>query len=287
MLSIRRILYPTDQSPSAARAYTWAARLAAGLGAELHAVHVVEPGLEAGERRVEPGELVPGAPPAGVSLQRRVVHGEGAAAEIVRYCQAEDIDLVVMGTGSRSGLRRLLVGSVAEQVVREAPCPVMTVPLRAPAEAVERVLAAVDFSAFSQMTLRHASAFAAFYGARLDVVHVLQEVTIPSAYGPELAPMVTPALEQRSREVLDELVQSLGPLDIPIQTHVGFGYPASEILHFANEYTVDLIVMSTHGLTGLEHFLIGSVAEKVVRKAPCPVLTVRAYGKSIVAAAAS
>lgn len=281
MLAIRRILYPTDQSSSAEHAYSWAVRLAASVGAELHVLHVALPDLEDLREKVSPESLTPEAPPDELSVHRVVRPGDSAPAVIVDYCRDEEIDLVVMGTVGRGGLRRFLLGSVAETVVREAPCPVLTVPARAPSEAVERVLAAVDFSDFSARTLRHANEFASLHDARLDVLHVLQEVTVPSAYGPELAPVVTPELEQRSREVLDDLIAEVASARSPIEPHVSFGYPATEILRFAEEYGADLIVVATHGLTGLEHFLIGSVAEKVVRKAPCPVLTVRAFGKSV------
>jgi nucleotide-binding universal stress UspA family protein len=282
MLSIRRVLFPTDHSSSAEHAYTCAVRLAAGVGAELHVLHVVLPDID--EQRIT-GEEAPSAGGSeGLVVHHRTRIGESPAEEIVAYCEDEDIDVVVLGTLGRTGLRRLLLGSVAERVVREAPCPVLTVPLRSPGQSVARILAAVDLSEFSLSTLAHARDFAELHGAHLDVLHVLQEVIIPSAYGPELAPMVTPELEAQSRRALDQLVSDVGSGDVSIEAHVSIGYPATEILRFADEYGVDLIVMATHGLTGLEHFLIGSVTEKVVRKAPCPVFTVRSFGKSVVAA---
>jgi nucleotide-binding universal stress UspA family protein len=283
MLSIRRVLFPTDHSSSAEHAYTCAVRLAAAVGAELHVLHVVLPDID--EQRATDEESQPaGGWPAGLLVHHRVKVGESPASEIVAYCQDEDIDVVVVGTLGRTGLRRLLLGSVAERVVREAPCPVMTVPLRSPGQSVARILAAVDLSEFSRSTLAHARGFAELHGAHLDVLHVIQEVIIPSAYGPELAPMVTPDLEEQSRRALDQLIADVGPGGGSLEAHVSVGYPATEILRFADEYGVDLIVMATHGLTGLEHFLIGSVTEKVVRKAPCPVFTVRSFGKSVVAA---
>jgi len=281
MLAVRRVLYPTDQSASAAHAYSTAVGLAAALGAELHVIHVALPDIEDIRGTVEESELTPEAPPTGLRVIRSVRRGDSAAPEIITYCQEHDIDVVVMGTRGRSGVGRLLLGSVAERVVREAPCPVLTVPARAPGQAVSRVLAAVDFSPHSRTTLEHAIAMADHYGAPLDVLHVLQEVTLPSAYGPELAPMITPQIEGRSHEALAELAAEVDLHDVSVELHTRFGYPASEILRFAEEYGVDLIVLATHGLTGLEHFLIGSVAERVVRKATCPVLTVRSFGKRI------
>ena len=76
------------------------------------------------------------------------------------------------------------------------------------------------------------------------------------------------------------LARSEGP-DIETGLHVVKGRPGAEILRFVQQHDVDLVVMPTHGLTGLEHLLMGSVAEKVVRQAPCPVLVVKAFGKSL------
>jgi len=285
-INVNRILYPTDRSASAEHAYGHAIQLAASLGADLHVLHVVVPDLEDLVERVDPGSLLPAVAPAGVNVQTSVRAGESAAGEILDYCNESDIDLVVMGTRGRTGIGRLLLGSVAEKVVREAPCPVLSIPSRAPSDTVTRVLAAIDFSEFSQITLAHAQAFARLYDVPLDVLHVLQEVMVPSAYGPEIGPIVTPVLERRTHEALVEMVRDVIGAGANVQARVSVGYPASEILRQAEETNAGLIVMATHGLTGLQHFMIGSVTEKVVRKASCPVLTVRSFGKSLVDAPA-
>jgi nucleotide-binding universal stress UspA family protein len=279
MLRVKRVLYATDCSPSAEHAFGHAVRLATALDASLHIVHVVLPDLEDLRERVDPATVAP-ATPAGIDAPRFIRSGESAAQEIIAHCDEHDIDLVVMGTRGRTGIGRLLLGSVAEQVVREAPCPVLTVPSKSPDDSLSRVLAAVDLSEHSRPILEHALAMAALHGARLDVIHVVQEITVPTAYTPELAPMMTPDLEERAREGLVELVAQVD-LGLMERSHVTIGYPATEILRYAEENGVNLIVMATHGLTGIQHFLIGSVTEKVVRRAPCPVLTVRSFGKSI------
>lgn len=278
----RRILYPTDLSSSAEHAYGYAVQLAGALDAELHVLHVVIPDLEDLVEEARHERLTPSDPPAGVSVVTAIRAGESASGEILAYAEAEGVDLIVMGTRGRTGLGRLLLGSVAEIVVRESTCPVITVPTRAPSMATQRVLAAIDFSDYSRTTLAHAAAMAELFDAPLDVIHVLQEVVVPSAYGPEIGPIVTPALEQRTASALAAMVREIVPPEIESTSTVVVGYPATEILRFAEEQECGLIVLATHGLSGLQHFLIGSVTEKVVRKASCPVLTVRSFGSSLV-----
>lgn len=282
MLMIRRILYPTDLSSSAEHAYGYAVQLAGALDAELHVLHVVIPDLEDLVEEARRERLTPAEPPEHIKVTYAVRAGESASAEILAYAKESDVDLIVMGTRGRTGLGRLLLGSVAEIVVRESTSPVITVPSRAPSAATERVLAAIDFSDYSQTTLAHAAALAQLYDARLDVLHVLQEVAVPSAYGPEIGPIVTPALEERTAAALASMVAEVVPPETEVTSNVVIGYPATEILRFAEEQGCGLIVMATHGLSGLQHFLIGSVTEKVVRKASCPVLTVRSFGSSLV-----
>lgn len=279
MLRVRRILFGTDRSDSADHAFSHAVRLASALGAELHIVHVVLPDLEDLREQVDVAEIAPRTPEGLVEL-RFIRSGESAAQELIAHCIEQDIDLAVVGTRGRTGLGRLLLGSVAEQVVREAPCPVLTVPSRAPDDAVSRVLAAVDLSEYSKSVIDHALAIADLHDAEVDILHVVQEMSVPAAYSPELAPMMVPGLKERANEALLELI-SQKDVQLVERSHVTGGYPASEILRFADEQGVSMIVMATHGLTGIQHFLIGSVAEKVVRKAPCPVLTVRSFGKAI------
>lgn len=275
MLNVRNILYCTDLSDNAAHAFGPAVLLASALGATLHALYVVIPEDDDQDAQNLEGQLLPADPPSHINVTRAVRKGDSASATITQYAKENDIDLIVMGTHGRTGLGRLFVGSVAETVVRTAECAVLTVPERAPSTTTSHVLATVDFSDHSKPTLTHAAAITKILDARLTVVHVLQDVALPSIYGPEVAPIVTPNLQQRSEEALDELVESVIVDNIRVSSEILLGYPAMEILRYAEQNDVGLIVMASHGLSGFEHFLIGSVTEKVVRKACCPVLTVR------------
>jgi len=287
MLTARRILYPTDCSPCAEHAYAHAARLAVLFGAELHAFHLrlvdVEavPEWQAFEPAVHADDLLPGAPPEGVGVVREIRTGDAVASGILAYVEEAAIDLVVMGTHGRSGIGRLLMGSVAEEVVRTAPCPVLTVPQRAAAATVTRVLAPVDFSDPARRALAYARALADLHGAALDVLHVAADPVVPVAYGPEAGMLFVAEPPGRSRADLEAFVAAAPGPDVPLAVHTAAGTASSEIVRFAEEHATDLVVMSTHGLSGLDRFLLGSVTEKVVRRAPCPVFTVRGFGRSL------
>ena len=142
-----------------------------------------------------------------------------------------------------------------------------------------KILHPTDFSELSLHALGYARALAESFDAHLHCLHVIDEAyQYWSAVGPEMAP-VTPPVEdltsladgQMQRFSDDHLIG----LKYPAVTKVVFGKPFAEIVRYARETSIDLIVLATHGRGGLTHVLLGSTAEKVVRKAPCPVLTIR------------
>lgn len=141
---------------------------------------------------------------------------------------------------------------------------------------IKKVLVPVDFSSCSEKALQYAQAFARQFGASLTLVHVVQFSPIP---GTEFSEVDFPAVEQRvikqSRQELEKTASSLRGENLKIETVLSEGRPATEIARTARETGADLIIISTHGHTGLKHVLLGSVTENVVRHAPCPVLVVR------------
>jgi nucleotide-binding universal stress UspA family protein len=143
---------------------------------------------------------------------------------------------------------------------------------------LHRILVPTDFSKSSSNALVYGSAFAEKFGAELYLLHVVQDLTwfVPEAI--LVAPAAMPPLEQfvtASQTALERAIKELNRPGIKTHPVVREGTPFDTIIKYAREIDVDLIVMGTHGHTGLAHVLLGSVAEKVVRKAPCPVLTVR------------
>lgn len=297
---VQKILLPTDFSDCARAALTQAIFLANQFDAELHLLHVVE--LH-DDDPFHPSAQFPDADElyshlvkiAQSEMKKLLAEGKGhslrvhehqvralsAAPAILELIEEESIDLVVMGAHGRRGLRRFFLGSVAEEVVRSAACPVLTTREsdRDPLEAIERVLAPVDFSDESAHALGLARELAALYQAKLDVVHVLENPTLARPYDPVIGhttalafPQAAPKLEGSLGQFIDEV----GGPDVEIQAHVLEGNPANTIVAAAREQGAGLIVIATHGLTGLEHFLLGSVTERVVRTADCPVLTLHA-----------
>lgn len=210
-----------------------------------------------------------------------VRHGEEAADAILRYAEETGADLLVTGTHGRRGVRHLIVGSVAEEVVRRAPCPVLTVPSAARRTAPgpdAPVLVPIDFSAPSRAALARAKAFAARFDASVALVHVVADAApYPSFY---LESGVIPmselgVLTEQAEAHLRRFDAEAGG-EPAAGYHVRSGATHREIAALAEENGCGLVVMATHGLTGLKHALIGSVTERTLRHAPCPVLSMRA-----------
>jgi universal stress protein A len=143
---------------------------------------------------------------------------------------------------------------------------------------IRSILAPTDFSAHSEEAVRYACGLAARLGAELHLVHILSEI-IPAGPDPLLMPVIPPEYyeenEERARETLSRLLDPAWGSPRSVVTAVRWGSPVEAIVSHAVELKVDLIVIATHGRTGLSHVLLGSVAERIVREAPCPVLTIR------------
>lgn len=143
---------------------------------------------------------------------------------------------------------------------------------------LHRILVPTDFSKFSRNALTYATAFADKFGAELYLLHVVQNLAMMVPDTVNVVPPIIPSAEELTRAVRDALDRTVseGQLErFTVHKEVREGTPFYEIIQVAKEKDVDLIVMGTHGHSGLAHVLLGSVTEKVVRKAPCPVLTVR------------
>ena len=308
MLNVKKILFPTDFSECAESAFSHAAYLADRHNAELHVLHVTE-GSDTtlagrlGELRITPDEIaeqlhLPTAANGSAGADEPVPlvdveeHGERAAPIILHYAETHGIDLIVMGTHGRRGIRRFTLGSVAEEVLRLALCPVFTARHREDRSvwAVNRILAPTDLSRNAQQATRHAAALAETYGAKLDLLLVIDPASIPTTSMP---PMGT--FELSAESVLlranEALTQAAFPLNeefnLPSEAgcHVRIGHPARDILEFVEENDTDLLVMSSHGRSGISRLLFGSVAEQVIRNASCPVFTVKSFGRSLLDAA--
>jgi nucleotide-binding universal stress UspA family protein len=153
---------------------------------------------------------------------------------------------------------------------------------------IRKILFPTDFSPLAQLALRYAREFAEQFQAQLCCLHVVDEAQqYWAALGPEATPVAPPIddlLNAANAQIQAFADEHLVGLSFAAMTKVVMGKPAHEICEYAREIGCDLLIMATHGHSGVLHALLGSTAEKVVRKAPCPVLTVRSGERDFVGA---
>ena len=297
---IRRILVATDFSECAGQALEYAAFLAGAYSAPVELLHVVEVlsdiDLDSvastqyfefcrkqAERPLD--ELATYLAEVGLAAKWRLRLGI-PSQQINAAATDCGADLVVLGTHGRTGLVDIALGSTAERVVRGAPCPVLTVRsvqdhqrlLRnhgaGTAPAIGHIFTPVDFSPCSLEALDYATEIAQVFRAPITILHVIE----PIFYDLDVA-LGHIVQEREKREQaesqLSELVDRLKPRGLSVQTAVRGGITADSILAGAQGQSCNLIVMGTHGRRGLSQLRTGSVAEAVLRRAQCPVLTVK------------
>ena len=226
-----------------------------------------------------------------LSASCHVVGGGPAFDEICRLAQKIPVALIVMPTHGRTGLKHVFLGSTAERVVRHSPCPVLVVRERTrqsktgPRLTVKRILVPVDFSEGSQEALQYAIGFANQFGARIMLLHATYLGYIYSSEGTALYDVrgLQNAARENAERQMQKFVRAAKFGRVKYETAFTDGSPALDIGAFAKQHDIDLIVTSTHGLTGFEHVLIGSIAEKVVRGAPCSVLVVPSHPQTRIA----
>ena len=283
MLTLQRILVPTDFSESAALAQAQANHLAYRHQANLHVLHVTRtPTLSDLVPRARLTDWVRRHAPQATPAMRRP---ESALEGILQHADSHDVDVIVMGTHGRRGVRDALLGSTAERVMRRARAPVLTVRAgtdRGTTDRLHRILVPIDFSEPSRSLIAHARHMAATWQAEVTLLYVVEEPRFPHFFRLDAHRADLPTLAVRAQTELKTLARATDGPEIPLNGHVLTGDPAATIVEFAAVQGFDLILTATHGWTGLQRFMIGSVAEQVVRTAPCPVLTIKGYGQSLV-----
>lgn len=287
----RTVVAAVDFSDGSARALVHAAALARRAGAALHLFHADLLFRSSGDG--SPPEGAPSAtlrlrverfaaealglsdPLAGLEAVVAVARDVTAPAAVLRYAEEVGADLVVVGTHGRSGVARLLLGSVAEAVVAAAPCPVLAVPERADAGRGPEapVLVAVDFSERSRVALAAGRALADLTGAPLEAVHVVHDAGPYPGFGPQIPSLVDVDPEQ-GRAVRERLARFAEGAE-PAALHVALGTPARLVAAAAVGRGAAVLVLGTHGRTGVARALVGSVAAATLRRSPCPVLTLK------------
>lgn len=288
----KKILAATDFSETAEQAGALARDLARRFEAHLDMLHVIvlleDPHLEK-DRRDQLEALLNSGDDArrkvleesyeeqkGVDITPHLIRGIAPDEVIVDTAGTLGSDLIVMGTHGRRGLSHLLLGSVAERVLRTTSSPVLTV--RADAvinpEGIRRILVPHDFSEASSVSLLHAATWADALDAEVTLLHVVEPVVYPEFYSVDvLSDDLMGRLVERSQEALGKAAVDL-PADIEVKLKVEVGRAADTINHQADPADFDLVIMATRGLSGLEHVLLGSVAESVLRRCRVPMLAV-------------
>jgi nucleotide-binding universal stress UspA family protein len=311
MARIKKILCPIDFSDFSRHAFDRSVAIAKGAGAAVTALHVapfqtapIDPYIEprevdafirsGGDRdrlKAELERFLVLDRPIGVPVRCEVKDAPNVHHEILAQADRLPADLIVMGTHGRSGFQRLLLGSIAEKVLRTARPPVLTVGAASDAATTQdfsfkRILCAVDFSECSIGALRCAVSLAESTGADLTALTVVE--WIPFGYDPLLGPPTDLvgyrlAAEAVSRERLHTAVtEATGK---KVEALVCSGKAHHEILRIAAERQSDLVVLGIHGRNPIDRMLFGSTAEPVVRRSTCPVLTVRSEPHAASAAA--
>jgi len=282
------ILFPTDGSDGAAEGLEFALDIAATRDATLHLLSVANTTRgaidtlaqdETLEERARDAvdEAAERARERGVSVVDAVERGNPHRV-VCDYAESVGVDVVVMPTRGRRGLERFLLGSTTERVVRRSEVPVLTVRPGGDAPATypfEDVLVGVDGSDCARAALDAGVAVADQEGADL---HLLSVVDV-AALGPEVrTEYLEDALEADAQSVVDDAAAQASSAGVdPAAESVAFGSSISRAIRkYVEENDVDLLVVGTHGRTGFNRYVLGSVAEFLVRTSPVPVLTVRA-----------
>lgn len=290
-VGLRTIVVAIDESEASENARAWAASMARMHDARLIVTHVarmvaanVVP--DASEALAAPASVEADATPiVGIDLDAVVeaLRSAGVRADavlagpsigsatdaildVVSGCEA---DLLVVGTEPRSGLGRLLVGSTAVDLLRAAPCAVMIVPLAADhaARRLSRVLVPTDLSDAA------AAAFPFVHRVLRAADHATL-VLLTAGLEP-LYPLTLDEVAMHAAAQLEELASTLREPGIDVDVVIRAERPADAIVSEAEARPVDMVVMGTHGRSGLRRLALGSTTEQVVRSASCPILTVR------------
>jgi nucleotide-binding universal stress UspA family protein len=285
-MNFTKILCPTDFSEGSQQAVRVATDLAAATNAELVLLHAwfippvavsmevsfafnVQDIVDDAQARLD--KQVREVIAAGATNTSGELVSGVAQNEIIAMLERQAFDLCVIGTHGRTGIARILLGSVAEKVIRHSPCSVLAVRPGGKVGAFEHILVPTDFSDSATHALELASHLVRSAG-EITLLHV---VDLPVPYGGELPePDLARDLDAAAAGALAAAAARITTTRVTTRSLIGS--PGAQTLAVLDENPgIDLVVMGSHGRTGIKRMLLGSVAEKVVRHARCPVLVAR------------
>ncbi len=290
-MKLNRIFVPTDFSETANLAVRQAVVLAQIYQAELIVLHArlmydddssrlpeALERLKQEETRIlnKMHQSVTHADPA-TPIRHEIIRGYSAPSAILGYVNQNDFDLVVIGTHGRSGIEQLLLGSVAEKIVRYAPSPVLTVHRKSPViETYKKIIVPFDFSEHAQRALRTALRVSPD-DAEIHLVYVFEKDAYPEMYSWNLASSIDlmPQVQIKAREKMDALLNNLNIGNRQIHKIIMNGTPHKKIAEYVNSQQAELVIMATQGLVGLDRFLLGSTTERIIRSVNTQILTLK------------
>ena len=290
-MRIERILVTTDFSDCAAKAYTVAASLAKRFEAIVDLVYVREfPGIAIPEVVAEYARREPLAQLAeleklagsdvfdGVRVEHHVRDGYGPEA-LEAHRKERGHDLLVVASHGYRGVKHALLGSFAERVLRGVACPVLVCPSTSEQDlsTIDRIVMPVDLVPLNDAALVPVRFFAERCDAMVDVVHVLFTDLLPPQLVGEFDPVSGDSWSRAHEAVRTQLERWVDEHLEGLRTEIFVpkGHPARIVAKHVEEKNADLVVLSTHARGKLDHLLLGSVAEQIVRLAPCPILAVK------------
>jgi nucleotide-binding universal stress UspA family protein len=297
--TVQNVLVTTDFSGQSLPAVRYALALGRKTGASVTLLHVVETasslsGMEAVVLARTDSEVATLARAKLEALADKTTKGDSEVTTVVRTGKPfheialaageRAVDMIVIATHGHTGLKRVWLGSTAERVVRHAPCPVLTVPTRELPKRtglvspfrLKRMLVPIDFSNLSKDALPYATLLAKQFGAELILFHVVQWFPIDRLLGAEMiSQTMVPAIKEAETNLECMAAEVSKSTGVKVSAVVSEGTPHEAICQAAKSLGADLVVLTTHGYTGLKHAWLGSTAERVVRHASCPVLAVR------------
>jgi nucleotide-binding universal stress UspA family protein len=291
---LKTILVPTDFSSLSQQAIRWAKFMAHPWKGNVHLVHVHDfefaVPAEIAVDLISPvavdlmlqEELNRVAAKHGLPHPKKTCHLENGRAynQIEKLAKEIPADLIVTSTHGFKGLQHVLLGSTAERIVRHSTRPVLVARLaksgRMRAPRLQKIVVPLDFSKCSERGLRYAIELARSFGARLFLLHIvrLDYRLMADGYALYAAEEIMKSAHETAEKEMRRLVSATDFGKVKFETAIETGSPEIRVCSYAHQKGADIIVTSTHGRTGLQHMLIGSVAEYIVRSAECPVLVV-------------
>lgn len=291
MVELNRILCPIDFSPFSEHALVFAMRMAKWYDAKLHVLHVMPPmppstvsELASASRALTARNLtaaIERSRVAGVDVSSEIIESAEAAAKILAVANGFDADLIVTGSHGRSGVQRVLLGSVVESLLHKSGRPILAIPSHIEprrinaAAAFKRVLCAVDFAGSSLAALAFAFSIAEECDAKLTLLHAIElppELLHP-APGIDVE-RLRAGEEADSRARLAALIPEHARDYCTVETAVVEGSASRQILRMSAAEDADLIVLGVHGRNAFDLAFFGSNSKDVIRQAHCPVLVV-------------